>query len=203
MITRKGEETGDVSKQPPTPIVSPDALVGHVVQIAMGGSDQGGSLPRIPPLRVTGWAFAKHNYATVGDAIPETCFLGVPMRGFIETGECDENMPPFTGVRFYSRMPLFQPHFLLSKEFLEYFQGNDYDVIPVEVYSTESEVGVDSDFIADERNFFYVGEGVLQLFIPGEGFQKGWPKRFPWQKELKETEEWLLSRTKEARKKRR
>lgn len=115
------------------------------------------------------------------------------MREFIDTKMYQSELTPAKGIRFYSRMPLFQPHNLLDQEFLGYFVSNDCDFIGVEVQSTDKAGKLDIEFLADEYNFTDLGEGVFQLFLPGKGFQKELPKHYPWQKERKEIERWLIS----------
>lgn len=191
-MTEGHDKIGGTLKQPPQPNVKPDSLVGHIVQIALGESDIGGHLRLIPPLKVTDWAQEVYHYATEGEMAPEICFLGIPLKEFRNPVQTDARLLRATGIRFKSRMPLFQPHFLMDADFLEYFEQSEEDVVPVEVFATDSKERMDRAFLADEYNFVYIGEGVLQLFVPSKGFQKPWPKNFPWHRELKNVEEWLI-----------
>jgi hypothetical protein len=180
-----------VLRQPPRPGVGPGELIGRIVQIALDGTDRGGPLGLVPPLRVAGWAYEKHHYATLGDTVQEICFLGIPLEGFSNPVKVDERLLRATGIRFKSRMPLFQPHFLTDSGFSTFFEQSEEDVVPVDVFVTDSHDPMDANYIADEYNFDYIGEGVLQLFVAQKGFQKDWPRDVPWQDELKAVENWL------------
>jgi len=176
--------------------ILPDHLIGHVVQIALYGSERLPDWPGmiIPPLNVIGWAFEKPHYASLDNVEPNICFMGIPLGKFHPIEDYpDERFSRISGIQFYSIEYPYEPHHLLDAKLHDWIKESDESMaIGIRIYGTNTVTEFDKDFISDEYNFFYIGEGALRLFVPGKGFIGYWPKNFPWLDELTKAEEKFL-----------
>ena len=146
----------------------------------------------IPPLCIV--AFAEGTYPNSN--VRTIHHLGVPLKGFVFAGlgETEDRFSHIRSVRFNPEALTIQPQFLLDEQFVKYMKTKRY-MVSVEVWgSTVSPLEISKKEIPDDNRFFYVGAGIFQVLIPGQGFQFSWPKSFSWKTELSDIEGILISR---------
>jgi len=180
----------------PRVYTTPDALMGHIVQIALSEHELGGPMRLIPPLKVLRHAYSRDHYAAVEEINPWTYFVGRPLREFLKIEDFARDLSYVTSDMvfiFYTNIQQFEPYFCLDQAFLDFLEKNKMR-IPVWVHGAEiAENRFTDEFIAYRDNYGYLGSGELQLFVPRKGFVSPWPDRWPYGSQLKRIEQLLLS----------
>jgi len=142
----------------------------------------------IPPLRVVG--FAEGTIRGTNQQV--TYFIGTPLGPFRATEHKDSRFSEIRAIRFFNDIPELQPPRLLDESFVDHLKQIGYSVgVWVEGTVVEKSHWATRDII-DNDIFFYIGAGMIQIFVPGRGFPQEWPESFRWLDEVKKRERELL-----------
>jgi len=166
----------------------PSALLGQIGQIALDKYELGGPYLLIPPLCIENYALGTYYE---NSTIPALYFIGKPEGRILGTDKANRKFSEINAIRFHATIQEIQPHFLLDSKFVRYLKKLDW-MVSVEVQGTNLTGNLKSNEIVQHKNFFYIGKGIFQLFIPGRGFEFEWPHSFKWLKELRTIETGLL-----------
>jgi len=185
------------SEQPRSPDVKPDALMGSIVQIVVDTEMIGPPIV-LPPVITRGLVLPEDHYASIrgktNRARIEPIFFGTPLHD-LEICESEERCHgDIVGIRFYSLIPELEPHYLLDRDFLAYFRTHEYESILVRVWILRTAKDSEGRDSQRDDNYVLLGDGTLQLYIPGTGYSRSWSPGATFAHELNATEKTLLSK---------